>query len=375
MAAKSKSPNTRDIAAAIAGRHGMAGALAQLERELSASELGSLLMHVLRERSRQMSWSDVRRVAERDPLFRPSDVDARVTHQVEGAALEACDGFQVLELSPVSVLGANALAGIDQNNVLSATRQAEVLADPTTALAVECARRRKAGNRQTPTKLAASTRLIRLQPFDDPGFSRHFRLFSLVSAGRDLGDERFERQALREHLTVWLRLAEELSARGFGIRRVRLDVSDTRLVRALLRAGGFPLESLKGHVSPSQWPAELARRGIQLPGLVDDPTRIAAPSAEAGQLLERLQKIRTDVLEPLQTRFPRVRMQFDLSRLHGLHYYQGPVLHVHLTNAAGQEFPLGDGGLTSWTQALLADRKERLFCSAFGTELLCRLFR
>jgi hypothetical protein len=36
--------------------------------------------------------------------------------------------------------------------------------------------------------------------------------------------------------------------------------------------------------------------------------------------------------------------------------------------------PVVDGGLVPWTQALLADRKERLLASAIGTEAVCKLF-
>jgi hypothetical protein len=33
-----------------------------------------------------------------------------------------------------------------------------------------------------------------------------------------------------------------------------------------------------------------------------------------------------------------------------------------------------DGGFTAWTQALLSDRKERLLASAFGSELVAKLY-
>jgi hypothetical protein len=36
--------------------------------------------------------------------------------------------------------------------------------------------------------------------------------------------------------------------------------------------------------------------------------------------------------------------------------------------------PVIDGGFTAWTQALLSDRKERLLASAFGSELVAKLY-
>jgi len=75
----------------------------------------------------------------------------------------------------------------------------------------------------------------------------------------------------------------------------------------------------------------------------------------------------------LATAFPGVRVRLDLSRLEGLGYYDGLAFRIVLDGPAGP-LPLGDGGLTSWTQDLLADRKERFLASAMGTELLCKLY-
>jgi hypothetical protein len=47
---------------------------------------------------------------------------------------------------------------------------------------------------------------------------------------------------------------------------------------------------------------------------------------------------------------------------------------VDARNRAGDEFPLVDGGFTTWTQQLLSNAKERLLISGLGTELLCSRF-
>jgi hypothetical protein len=52
--------------------------------------------------------------------------------------------------------------------------------------------------------LAASHRVIRSQAWDRPGLFAHFRLFALVSSGRDLESGRTEAQMLRDHLGYWI---------------------------------------------------------------------------------------------------------------------------------------------------------------------------
>lgn len=366
-------PSTRQIAEAIARRTGNEELTRLLVDELPGSELSSLLLHVMRERSHAVTWADALRLVERNGLVRADTADARVLTDLDARAFAAAEGFDAVELSPVAPFGVNALTGIDQNNVLTATRGTEVLADPTIAMALECAHRRKRDGRAGVVRLAASHRLIRMQPFDDPGFSRHFRLFALVTAGRDTGDERFEQEALREQLSVWLTLVEALRAAGWNLPRVRIELSDTRVMRALLTSAGVPLESLRGHVSPMKFDEELKRRGLSLPGPVTEPLKVLDGGLR--RLGERMERLRTGVLEPLAARFPGTEGRFDFARLHGVNYYEGPTVHVMLRTPDGRELPVGDGGFTTWTQSLLNDRKERLLTGALGTEFLYRVFR
>ena len=54
-------------------------------------------------------------------------------------------------------------------------------------------------------------------------------------------------------------------------------------------------------------------------------------------------------------------------------YYRGVRLNLSLPVSTGV-LPVCDGGLVDWLAKLRSDRKERLFISAIGTELLLRLF-
>jgi hypothetical protein len=70
-----------------------------------------------------------------------------------------------------------------------------------------------------------------------------------------------------------------------------------------------------------------------------------------------------------------VRLSFNLRRLTGLGYYEGPCFHIKAKNERGEAFAIADGGFVNWTRRLLGDGKERLMTSAIGSELICRMFR
>ena len=73
-------------------------------------------------------------------------------------------------------------------------RGLEVASDATNQLALEAALRRMEQGRKSHDRirLAASQRQVRCQPLVDPRHSAHFRIFALVTAGKDEGDEAAE---------------------------------------------------------------------------------------------------------------------------------------------------------------------------------------
>jgi hypothetical protein len=94
----------------------------------------------------------------------------------------------------------SALATVSQHKVVTAVRACEAAADPTNALALEAAQRRSA-DRQTTVRLAAVQRVARAQQAGGGGRFAHFSLLGCVTAGRDTGSHRFERQALAQQLS------------------------------------------------------------------------------------------------------------------------------------------------------------------------------
>lgn len=290
-----------------------------LAEKLSASELCSVLLAVHKSRAENETWPRILEQYARTPMFAPASSDVRAHHALTEILFGLAERFEATELGPVSPFGLNRLAGIDQNNVLSALRGSEVLADPTTHKALESARRRKS-DRSSIVRLCGSHRLLRLQPLPKiKGYAPHFRIFTMTTAGRDLGDERFEVETLLEHITVYLQLFRRLEQQGWATGGRRVSISHTD------------------------------------------------PKASAARLQER-------VIEPLRVAWPEVQVEYDPHREQGRHYYRGYRLKIELTDREGQSMALGDGGFSTWTQQLLSDRKERFFASAIGTELMIKRY-
>jgi hypothetical protein len=234
--------------------------------------------------------------------------------EIEREAFACAAGFEAVDWAPIAPLGLNAILGrIDQNNCLATVRNTEVLADPTTVAALECARRRRAGVLQE-IKLCARSRALRLQPVDLPGFFPHFALFSLVTSARARASLETELDALRDHLRVYLRLLEQ----RIGLSRSQVEVS------------------------------------------ISDTDRDAS----------RLSRAHEHVLGPLAREFAPAAFAIDDQREQGRDYYTGLCLSVHARAPSGERLNLGDGGFTDWTQRLLSNAKERLLVSGLGIERL-----
>jgi hypothetical protein len=186
--------------------------------ELPGSDVTTLMLEIARRRAKAVDAADVLRRYETDRFVRPGTIGVAVIHRVEAELFVASPaGFEPVILSPVVPLGTHRLGGVDQSRVVSTVRSNEVAADPTSGLALEAAVRRREllrtdARSSDVVKLAASQRVLRAQRFEAEAAFSHFRLFGLVSAGRDTGNLGFEREAVVEHI----RFAVDAIARVTG---------------------------------------------------------------------------------------------------------------------------------------------------------------
>lgn len=173
-----------------------------LTAQLSPTDLQTLLLDLVRTRAARVDPARLMRRWTEDRLVTPAPVDPRQLAPLLGRIWELLPAeFAGVELSPVAPLGScTAVGPVDQNRIVSTVRSSEVVSDPTNVLAVEAARRRRAGEDEV--HLAAHHRVLRAQRFG-PGFAAHFALFALVSSGRDRGSRTTELDFLGRHLATW----------------------------------------------------------------------------------------------------------------------------------------------------------------------------
>lgn len=296
-----------------------------LTERLTPGELQSLLLPVFEKHTAQFSATDLLRHYQQNRFVSPSDLPVAARMAFDQLAFQIAAKFKAIELAPVSPLGTCSVLGtVHQNKVLSALRNVEVASDSTNMMALEAAIERKKLLEKNPkdqqsVKLCSSHRLIRTQYFEDPTFTTHFRVFSMVSAGRDQGNFRFEVEQLYEQLAVYLQILDRANEMDLQVNTISIGI--TILDESLSRS-----------------------------------------------------KVEEQLFKSLQKEHPEVRFYFNDERENGRGYYKTLCFTMNAQNAAGQEFNLADGGCTDWTQLLMQNRKERLLISGIGSEILCKCF-
>ncbi len=359
--------------------------LVQRLSDLAPTDLQSLLMRVYQERIRKGHVRNVMETYRENRYLGVSELDQREIVRFDGLFHSVVPlDVQAVELSPVSPLGVNGLlARISQNNVLTTIRNIEVVGDPTTALALECALRRQSllktnAKDATDVSLCTSQRLLRLQHFDrSMGYMQHFKCFGLCTAGRDTGHEDFEIRTLATHLGIWLRLIRRLNEDVFRADDITVSLSDMRIMERLVsHAGVSRAEAMRN--TPNLDYRPFTSHAIDLPEQVEDATGLdetAIRKYAIGTPVALLAKMRACVIESLQRAFPEVAFCIKLDRVAGIGYYDDLCFHIHGTNLSGKRLLLSDGGFTGWTQKLLQSRKERLLATGFGADLFHKMFR
>lgn len=189
--------------------------LVALLTALPSSDFNSLMMEVLRKKTQQISPSDLLRNYASNRFVKPSEVDfvSFLTFELDLLQKAQTLGFTALELSPVGPLGScSVVATVNQNKVLSALRSTEVVADATNLLALEATSRRKLTQFDSDTiRLCTVHRHLRT-PYVKPPFLPHFKIFCMVTAGKDRGSLLFEKQHLVEHIRFTTNYLKSFSA-------------------------------------------------------------------------------------------------------------------------------------------------------------------
>jgi len=284
--------------------------------EDSPSETVPLLLDLTRRQAGRKRPADLLSQLERDRFVHPSFLDQRLINQLDAMALGAAPEFEALHLSPVAPLGAcSVVAPTSQDRTLSTTRGTEVVSDPTNVLALICAERLRR-DPKTPVRLCTVHQVLRAQPLPpQPGFSRHFRLFTLAEAGLGQAEDGFETAAIARHLAALERLMDR-ATRDLGCH--------------------FPHRKFTLRTTP--------QRSV----------------------------LRDRVCDVLRQRFPHMDLrteEFESS------YYAGLRILLDVETISGESCQLADLGLFDWVGKLTSNQRLRFVASGFGLQLLPVLFK
>jgi hypothetical protein len=206
---------------------------------LSPTDLQTLLLSLAQLRAAKVRPADVLRRWREDRFVRPSTSDPRVVAAVEARLWDRLPPeFDAVDLSPVVPIGTcTSVAPVSQNRIVTTMRSSEVLSDSANALAVEAADRRLRQPAGGEVHLATCHRLLRAQRFP-PGWSSHFRLFTLVSSARDTGSARTQARLLALHLRYWSRVLDELVPTA----QIRVTIFNPAIRERLAEQGIYPVE-------------------------------------------------------------------------------------------------------------------------------------
>jgi hypothetical protein len=302
---------------------GIPGLAFALASKVAPSDLQSLLMEVHRIRAQRKTPLDVLSDYQTNRFVRPSILSARSFLDWNRVAVSHLPAsFEMLELSPVCPLGTcSVVAGVTQDWALGTVRNTEVVSDPTNALALEAAVRRRAllkedSKSRIAVHLATSHRVVRAQKYEDPMSLSHFRLFALCSAGRSGGAAHdFEGETLTMHMKFYL---------------------DS------LRA--FLGEAMSLRLSCSYF-------GLHPSGV------------------ERVKRLMNDIHRD----YLELECVYDPERRTGSSYYKGARFQICARLPDGDHANLVDGGVVDWMSRLMSMEKEKLIISGVGVDRLCLL--
>lgn len=291
-----------------------------LSEKLSGTELNSLLLAVFDEKVRSATPASLLQQYVVNRFVQPAEGDPVQlrTNELSCLTLLKAQGFEPLDLSPVSLLGSCSIVGtVDQKKIISATRGTEVMADATNAMALHAAYLRKTtGEPSHPMKFCTTHRHVRTPPPAVKGFTAHFKIACWASAGKDTGSFAFEREALTDHLLALREVLTKVFATDLKYIKLQPRTGyppEANLIPALVEAveKNF-IVKVDEHVAPNDY-----YRGVQFKAVIEAP-------------------------------------------------HQG-------ASGAPPEIEIADGGFVDWTQQMLGNRKERFLITGLGIEYLSKL--
>lgn len=359
-------------------------------KKLRPAKMTTVLLYLYDEYLKNRKTSDIFKQYKESRFLSPARISQREMLKIDRMLYQVTPRqFEDIIISPVAPLGINkALTNIDQNKVLSAVRNIEVVSAITPTLAAESAKRRQEKNyvesEDGYVHLCTSHRNIRAQMFeqnksiDGLEFTPHFQLFCLSSSGYSSDNTEFSGKMLDLHLRIILnffRIANQSDY--FEIKNITISVSDILIAERLIKKNKIDREVLKVETT-NEYASIFKEVGLGIEdraGSILELDHITNEKQELEFPFRNLKTIGRTVLENLQKDYQEVVFDYHLSRIAGIGYFNGLCYKIYAENKAGKVYPLVDGGSCDWVSKFIPNKKERFFSTGFGSELFGRFFK
>ncbi len=291
---------------------GIPGLVDKIAANLSGSEINTFLLYLFKKRTQQITPSVLLKEYKQNRFSSPASVDPIKYKEDEILWLKRASlhGFKPVLLSPVTPLGSSSVVGhVDQNNAISALRGSEVVSDATNVLALKIANEISNEKKVAIKKYCATHRHVRGQYYNNPAFSAHFGAFCLVSGGLNRSGHSFEVDLAKTHISLYLDMLLSF----------------------------------------------FAKEDLSIEMYLVDNTEKTSRQAE-----DEIKLICQDL-----------ELDFKAKKLTN-QYYQIFQFKIFL-NYQSVKIDLADGGFVDWTQKMLANKKQRLFISGVGLEIIHKI--
>lgn len=342
-------------------------ALAALS-QFSNSDIESLMMAMNEARADTATPRDV---LYGNRFNKPSPVNVRRLHEIEGLFFDELPDINFVDISPLQPMGLSTLlTETSEKKIISATRNSEVNADPTNALfrLAYMDLKDMDANDSSVVHLATNSRTARAQNFGKGSkLLPHFKSFSEVSVG--FQSQRYgelELETLLSHLESELSVIEKIIPED----KVSVNISNTVFSRELSKNGALDVDNLTKNMRNYSKDDYQDRE----PFIIRDYDSVVSEMHDNGVLSGY--RVFDLFSEIVRDKFPQLvdKLQIDTERVAGINYYKHLCYKIIGFTSSGEPVPLADGGTTDWAQRVGGRKGIFTVASGVGTELLSRYF-
>lgn len=341
----------------------------------------SILLYYFEYISNDIDIKSIKEQYEKDRFIYPSKVPQKDILRLENEIYWLIpNSFDSIELSPVNPLWLNSfLTKINPKIILWTIRMQEVVADSTTVMALETAKRRKElikqWKKEKIVNLCTSHRFLRTQFFlEELKFLPHFKIFALTTWWRKWNNFSTERTTINTHLKVYFDFFKQINNLWYLAKNITFYISDIRIAETLIKKFNLDRNKIKKNtinLNYSLFDELWLWKNDKVKWDMLDNIKIP----EIKKYLYWLKQLEKKLIEELRKKYPEVNFKYDLWRIAWIWYYDSYCFKVHVENKDWLILPLIDAWFADWTRKIMKNQKEFYFSSWIWLELFIQNFK